>query len=303
MRPENHRAGFRRAVGVGHRGVRQSFAQRRHQARTHRRRAHAREFDAGEVGARHQFGFAQHHRHHRRHGGEPGTAVAADRLDISARVELRQQHDRGVRSAGKLGERQRIHVVERRGDEIAVAVEPVGEPRLDHPDVALVRQHDALRCAGRSGRIEKHRRFVRRRIDRGERSWIEQGVEIGAERDAWDIRRTLLRTLRVAEDEPGIGVAQDEMDGRARKLEIRRHRDQAGAHDAVIGRKIFGAIGGQYRDAIAAPQSALAERARDAVRHVVDLLERELSRAAFAAEIDDGDLGKIAVAGEEIAEI
>ena len=184
MRAEHHRAGFGRAVGVGHRGLRQRRAQRRHQARAHRRRAHAHEFDAGEIGARQKLGLAQHHGDHRRHRGEEGAAVAADRLDISARGELRQQHDGGMRGAGELRQRQRVHVIERRGDQIALALEPGREPRLHHPDVALMRQHDALRPAGRSGGVEKHRRLARLRRHRFERAGIEKRVECAAERDA-----------------------------------------------------------------------------------------------------------------------
>ena len=112
---------------------------RLHQACAHRRRAQADEFDAGKIGARQQVLLAQHHCDHRRHGGEPGTAVAFDRLDVGACGELRQQHNGGVRSAGELRECKRIHVIERRRDEIAMTIEPQREPRLDHPDVALMR--------------------------------------------------------------------------------------------------------------------------------------------------------------------
>ena len=48
------------------------------------------------------------------------------------------------------------------------------------------------------------------------------------------------------------------MNGLARKFEIHRHRNEAGAHDAVIGREIFGAVGGEDRDPVAALQAALA---------------------------------------------
>ena len=93
------------------------------------------------------------------------------------------------------------------------------------------------------------------------------------------------------------------MNGLARKLEIHRHRNEAGAHDAVIGGDIFGAVGGKQRDPVAALQAALDERARDAVRHGVELRERELARAVFAAEIDDRDFCQIAIAPDQIAEI
>ena len=74
------------AVGVGHGGLRQRAVQRLHQALAHRRRAHAHELDAGEVGAREQLRLAQHHGDHRRHRGEPGAAIAPDRLDVGARA-------------------------------------------------------------------------------------------------------------------------------------------------------------------------------------------------------------------------
>ena len=79
------------------------------------------------------------------------------------------------------------------------------------------------------------------------------------------------------------------MNGVAREFEIHRHGDEACAHDAVIGSDIFGAVGGKQRDPVAALQAALDQRAGDAVRHGIELRERELARAVFAAEIDDRD--------------
>ena len=108
---------------------------------------------------------------------------------------------------------------------------------------------------------------------------------------------------RIAEHELGAGIAQNEMDGVARKLEIHRHRDQPGAHDAVISGEIFGAIERQERDAIAALQAALDERARHAVRHGVEFREGEFTRRCFAAEIDDRSFRQVAIADDQIAEI
>ena len=139
VRSEHHRSRLGRAVRIGDGGMRQRPLQRRHQALAHRRRTHAHEFDAGEVGRRHEIGLPQHHGDHRRHRGQPGGAIAADRFDIGARRKLRQQHDGAVAGNGELGQRQRIHVIERRRDQIAVARQVLsGEPRLDHPDVAAV---------------------------------------------------------------------------------------------------------------------------------------------------------------------
>ncbi len=157
VRPEHHRSGLGGAIRVGDGSLGQRRVNRLHQALAHRRRTHADELDAGEIGTGQQLFLVQHHGDHRRHGGEPRAAVALDRRDIGAGGELRQQHDGGVRRAGELGERQRVHVIERRGDQEAVPVESWREPRLHHPDVALVREHDALRRAGRARGVEEHR--------------------------------------------------------------------------------------------------------------------------------------------------
>ena len=93
------------------------------------------------------------------------------------------------------------------------------------------------------------------------------------------------------------------MDRLARKLEVHRHRDQAGAHDAVIGGEIFGAVGREDGDAVAARQAALGQRTRDAVRHPVELGIAELARSLFAAEVDDGDLVEVAIAADQVAKI
>src|SRR5580700_1420862 len=93
------------------------------------------------------------------------------------------------------------------------------------------------------------------------------------------------------------------MDGVAREFEIHRHGDEACTHDAVIGCDIFGAVGGQQRDPVAALQAALGERAGDAVRFCVELRESELSWPLFVAEIDDRYFCKIAITPDQIAEI
>ena len=93
------------------------------------------------------------------------------------------------------------------------------------------------------------------------------------------------------------------MDGLLRKPVVHRHRDEARAHDAEIGRDEFGAVGREDRDAVAALEAALGERARHADRHGVELEIGVLGRHLFAAEIDDRDLGEVAVAPDQVAEI
>src|SRR2546430_4088887 len=92
------------------------------------------------------------------------------------------------------------------------------------------------------------------------------------------------------------------MNGRARKLEADRHRDETGAHDAVIGGEIFRAIGGEDGHSLPARKATRGKRAGDVVSHGVELAVADLAREP-AAEIDDRDLVEIAIARDEIAEV
>src|SRR6476659_6906047 len=92
------------------------------------------------------------------------------------------------------------------------------------------------------------------------------------------------------------------MNGRARKLEADRHRDETGAHDAVISREIFRAIGREDGHPLPACQAARAKRAGDAVCHGVEPAIADLARE-LAAEIDDRDLAEITIAPDEVAEV
>jgi hypothetical protein len=111
-----------------------------------------------------------------------------------------------------------------------------------------------------------------------------------------------LRALAIAEDELGAGVAEDEMHGRTGKLETDGHRDEAGTHDPVIGREIFGGIGGEDGDALATRESTPAQRAGHPVRHGVKASVTHLARDR-AAEIDDCHLVEILVAGDKVAKV
>ena len=107
--------------------------------------------------------------------------------------------------AGELAQRQRIHVIERRGDEIAVTVEAGRKARLHDPDVRLVGEHDPFRGPGRARSIEEHCGLARARQHRLERARVEETVEprraSAAELDAGEARRRVARSLLVAEQE------------------------------------------------------------------------------------------------------
>ena len=280
---------------------------RSHQAGAYGGGAHADELDAGKIGLGESVLLAQRHRDHGRHRGQPGRAIARDRVDIGARLEARQQHDGGVRRASELGERQRVHVVERRRDQVAVAVEAGREPRLDNPDVALVREHDALRRAGRARRVEEHRRLAVSGNHGLERAGIEKVIEPAfaalAEHHSRQVRRAIVTAWLVAEHQLCAAVGDDEMNGLARKAIVHRHRDEACAHDAEVGREIFGAIHRQDGNAVAALETAFRQRACDRHAHRIELGVGVLARRLLAAEIDDRDLGEIAVADDQVAEV
>ncbi len=207
--------------------------------------------------------------------------------------------------AGELGQGEGIHVVERGGDQIAVPLEVGAQPGPDHPDVALVREHDALRHSGRAGGVEEHGRLALARGRGVERSGIDEAIEAvgAAELHAGEMLGHVGPARAVAEHQPRPGISQDEVDGGAGELEVHRHGDEARAHDAVIGRQILGAIGGKDGDAVAAGEAAGGERACDAVRHRVERPVGEFTGRLLAAEIDDRGLGGIAVVADEIAQV
>ena len=186
-------------------------------------------------------------------------------------------------------------------------VEPGREACLHHPDVAMMREHNTFRRAGRTGRVEKHRRLGWPWHDRFERSRIQEILKAiiatAAENHSRQAGRTIGVTRPVAEHQFRSAVLDNEMDGLARKAVVHRHRDEARAHDAVVGGEIFGAVHRQDRDAVAALEATLDQRARDAHAHGVELGIGVLARRLLAAEVDDRDLGEIATADNQVTEI
>ena len=136
---------------------------------------------------------------------------------------------------------------------------------------------------------------------------IEEGGKVltAAARKAYDRQPggALLPPRRIAEHQPRAAIVQDEGDGLGRKPVVDRHRDEARAHDAVIGGEIFGAVSGQNGDALAAREAARQQSPRGALSSLIERCEGEFPRRRLAAEIDDRDLVLIAVAIDEVAEI
>ena len=138
----------------------------------------------------------------------------------------------------ELRERERVHVIERCGDQIAVAREIGAQPRLHHPEMALMRQHDALGHARRAGRVEKHRGFARARNDCRERTFDPQNPRTPRRtRRSGRSSRTIGAAFGIAEHELRAGIPDDEIDRLARELEIDRHGDKSRTHDAEHRRR------------------------------------------------------------------
>ena len=144
-----------------------------------------------------------------------------------------------------------------------------GQSRLDDPDMALVRKHDAFGLPGRAGSVEKHRRLACLRHDGIEGAHIQEIIEAALpaapELHRCNIVGDIGAALLVAEHELCSRILQDEMDLATRKLETDRHRNEAGAHDAEISREKFRPIGGEDRDTLAPRKPALG-RARAQLR-------------------------------------
>src|SRR5262249_37816162 len=159
------------------------------------------------------------------------------------------------RRGGQQAQRERVHMIERRRDQVAMTLEPRRKPHLRNPDMTLMREHHTLRHTGSARRIEKHCGFAPARDDHVERpsidKWIKAAVPLAAELNAGKIGRAIASTRGIAKDKPGARIPDDEVNGLARKLEVDRHSDEAGAHDAEIGCEIFGAIGRKNSDTIA----------------------------------------------------
>ena len=86
----------------------------------------------------------------------------------------------------------------------------------------------------------------------------------------------------------------DIVDRRRRKLEVDRHGNEAGPHDAVDRREILEAIGRENGNPVAARKAARRERSRDRVGLHFEIAVAEAALLP-GAEIDDRDLVEIGV--------
>ena len=83
---------------------------------------------------------------------------------------------------------------------------------------------------------------------------------------------------------------EDERDGLARKLDVRRNGDKAGAHDGEVSDEHLGAIEGKDRDPIAARETAGGKRSCARVDLPVEFAVGKCPRILPVAAVNQRDI-------------
>ncbi len=165
--------------------------------------------------------------------------------------------DDGHEQPERVRERQRGQRADDPRDVARVVAGLAGEPEV------LVREHHALRPAGRAARVHQRGEVgARRRDDRRGLGLLELGEAVGG--DDLDVARGLaggVRQLRAREDEPRARVRDDVRELGRRQQEDRRCHDGPDAPDRVVGDADLGAVRHQHDDAVARLDAQLAQSA------------------------------------------
>ena len=271
-----------------------------------RRRADGHPPDRRAIGGGERGRLLEHQRQHGRDPGQPGAAMAPDRLDEGARGEARQHDDaRPARKRHDTGDPQRVHVVERRGDEepLVRQVRRRLQPLLGRPQRAVVGQRHALGQARRTGRVEDHRDLARLGRDGRKRPGAHEGVESRVELHDGGAGGYRGPALGIDEHERDAGVAQHVLDRRRRQLEVDRHRHHPRSHRPEKGRQVLGAIGREDGDAVATLGAVSHQAACHGRRRAIEGVVAPLARFRRIAEVDQRDpLGR-GRAGHHVAEV
>ena len=131
--------------------------------------------------------LAQHHGDHGRHRGQEGrrdACAAASTYPLVVNCGSSTMVSPWLQR--RLAHRQAVHVIERRRHQRALARRHrPAHPLADRPEMRIVRQHHALRPAGRARRVEEHRRFLGLHLERRERPLVEERREIRSRRRSW----------------------------------------------------------------------------------------------------------------------
>ena len=174
------------------------------------------------------------------------------RCDVARRCETGQQNDRVAIGQGSLRDRQRVHVIKRRGNQRPFKRPAIGTAsHLHDPEMALMLEYHAFRPTAGTRCVQEHCRRVRIRYDSLEWSPIEQRRKIVIERKRRQIYRTERMVCFVAQHQLRITIAEDRCNSSCRQLPVYRHSDESSPHDTEKGGEELRAIGGQDRYTLA----------------------------------------------------
>ena len=302
---EDRGAGFGRAVAVADRRLRKHLLHARHQRLGERRRADGHGLHRAQVERCEQLALAGHERKHGRDAAQERAAILGRSLQVRDRIKARHEHDfDGVEQAhGDIEER--VHVIERRDDERALARRRGrADVHAERPQLPGVRQHHALRPAGRPRGVEdltgRWRRAPRRR--RGCRpARLERRRARGAHHDARQRGRNQRLAGRIHDAQLCPAVGEDVAHRVRRQAVIHRHAHAAGAHRAHVRDEVLGAVLGEDRDARVRGQRRPHQRGRESFGRCIQL--RAAPAPARRGQVNDRQALPGNVGADQIAAI
>ncbi len=242
-----------------------------------------------------EIALAHHQCIHGRDPGQKSATVASHGLEEAARVETRQQYNLHAVRERDGDIEQSVHVIQRRHHEGRIAGR-FGRYRFDvahgRPELAAVGERHALRHARRTGGVENLRQRVLVGHEGFERAGIQEGIpSVGTRAVELDHRHRIRHerpARRVAQGEFDGAVAENVGNGRARQFVVDRYRDRSPAHDAKVAGDELEPVLREYADAGARPDTAALKAAAHGIAQCIKFERRELLRARFVAQIDDG---------------
>ena len=231
---------------------------------------------------------AEQHAEQRRHAGQAGDALALEQADDAAgEREALLEHER---PADEHGQQQLVEAVverERQAEEhdLVVLHLEVLRQRGRGEGHVLVRERDALRLAGRAGRVDQRREVDRGRAQRARAPRARRAGRTGRRRPrprrrrrrcggSAPVRRPLRHDAAVralADDPGGAGIGQHlaELLGLHRRVERREGR--AGAQHAVDRGSALDRVREEDAHAVAALDARGDQAAGDAVGQAIEL--------------------------------
>ncbi len=198
-----------------------------------------------------------------------------------ARVEFREpKHAASGKQHAVHGDEQAVDVIDRQRvqQHVATGETPGVDQRKRIAAEVPVRQHRALRAAGRARRVDDRREVVRPRRDGVERFLpsgraIEERAFAVTERQDGRLRpqrRDGLRRFGPADDDARLGVTEEIGELALLVARVERKVDEPGPQAAEVEGERFPALVDLRRDPVADPAAFIVERVGDLRRYRVE---------------------------------